>query len=218
MEQIIVPARYNGPPDSANGGYTCGLIARATGLAHPEVTLRRPPPLDVPLRVDGTEVYDGEHLVAQATEATGGDLEPPAYPGLAAARTAQEQYAGLRKHPFPTCYVCGPDRDDGLGLYPGPIGDGYVATTWTPADVTPETVWAALDCPGAWALLQSDDTPIVLGRLAVRTYALPRAGQSHVITGWQAAPNEGRKRFAGTALHDTEGKLLATGQATWIAL
>jgi hypothetical protein len=28
---MIVPARYNGPPDSGNGGYTCGLVAAIVG-------------------------------------------------------------------------------------------------------------------------------------------------------------------------------------------
>ncbi|MEV4624044.1 hypothetical protein AB0J74_35700, partial [Asanoa sp. NPDC049573] len=30
-------------------------------------------------------------------------------------------------HPFPTCYVCGPERADGLRIFPGPVGD-VVAT------------------------------------------------------------------------------------------
>ena len=28
---LTVPARFNGPPDSGNGGYTCGLLAEALG-------------------------------------------------------------------------------------------------------------------------------------------------------------------------------------------
>ena len=219
MEQIVVGARFNGPPGSGNGGYTCGLVAAATGLAHPEVTLRRPPPLDTPLRVEGTAVYDGEHVVASAAEAPdAADVRPPDFPGYDAARAAQARYAGLRDHPFPTCYVCGPARDDGLGLYPGPVGNGHVACTWVPHSADVEQVWAALDCPGAWALMQTDEAPIVLGRLAVRITGTVHAGQPHVVTGWRAAPRDGRKHYAGTALHDAAGTLLATGRATWIAL
>jgi hypothetical protein len=235
VREIVVAARFNGPPDSGNGGYTCGLVAAASDVAAPEVTLRRPPPLDVPLRVEGGDVYDGEHLVATvatvaaAAGGTAGALpEPPVFPGYDAARAAEARYAGLRDHPFPTCFVCGPARDDGLGLRPGPVGDGLVATTWTPRrtgdtdgtgdEIPPEHVWAALDCPGAWALTQTDEAPIVLGRLAVAIQGRVLAGQPHVVVGWRAAPREGRKNFAGTALYDAAGTLLARGRATWVAL
>ena len=225
MEQIVVAARFNGPRDSGNGGYTCGLVAAATGLARPEVTLRRPPPLDTPLRVEGGEVYDGEHLVASAADLPdgAGDVTPPEFPGYDAARAAQARYAGLRDHPFPTCYVCGPARDDGLRIFPGPVGDGHVAATWTPragaeGTVPDEEVWAALDCPGAWGLIQTEEAPIVLGRLAVRIDRTVHPGQPHVVTGWRAAPRDGRKHYAGSALYDAAGTLLATGRATWVAL
>ena len=236
MQQIVVARRFNGPPDSGNGGYVCGLTALATGIPEAEVTLRRPPPLDVPLRIEGGEVYDGDRLVATAAPAAsvagsalagGGDAASPTFPGYDAARAAERRYAGLRDHPFPTCFVCGPRRDDGLGLAPGPVGEGHVAATWVPAvDLAdpesgrahPHFVWAALDCPGAWALMQTDEAPIVLGRFAVRIFALPVAGQPHVVTGWRAAPRDGRKHYAGTALYDAAGTLLATGRATWVAL
>jgi hypothetical protein len=217
MNEIVVAGRFNGPAGSGNGGYTCGLVAAATGLAFPEVTLRLPPPLDVPLRVAGTEVYDGDALVAAAAEGGQDPAEPPPFPGYDAARAAESRYRGLRDHPFPTCFVCGPERSDGLNLRPGPVGD-LVATTWTPETADESLVWAALDCPGAWALLQTDEAPIVLGRLAVRVHRAPRPQQPHVVTGWRAAPREGRKHYAGTALYDAAGTLLATGRATWVAL
>jgi hypothetical protein len=221
VNEIVVAGRYNGPPDSGNGGYTCGLVAAATlGAGNSaEVTLRRPPPLDVPLRVDGNDVLDvrdGETLVATATAADLADVTPPAFPGYDAARAAEARYAGLRDHPFPTCFVCGPRRTDGLGLAPGPVGDRVVATTWTAREPAPEQVWAVLDCPGAWALTQTDEAPIVLGRLAVETYALPVAGQPHVVVGWRHAERAGRKHYAGTALYDAAGTLLAKGRAAWI--
>ncbi len=223
MDSLVVAARFNGPPESGNGGYSCGLVAQATGRT--EVTLRRPPPLDIPLRVDGDKVYDGERLVATATD-TVVDTAPPPFPGYDAARAAEAHYSGLRDHPFPTCFVCGPRRSDGLGLAPGPVGEAYVATTWTPRDdladdgvvVREEFVWAALDCPGAWALTQTDEAPIVLGRLAARITGTVHAGRPHVVTGWRRAPREGRVYYAGTAVHDAAGTLLAIGAAVWIAV
>src|SRR4051794_9069217 len=68
---IVIDARFNGPPDSANGGYTCGLVASAIdGPA--EVTLRQPPPLERELSVERNEaegralLFDGDELVAEA--------------------------------------------------------------------------------------------------------------------------------------------------------
>ena len=68
MELVIDP-RFNGPVGSANGGYTCGLVADfLDGTA--EVTLRRPPPLGRPLGVERDDrrvvVRDGSrvHLIS----------------------------------------------------------------------------------------------------------------------------------------------------------
>ncbi|MCJ9705122.1 hypothetical protein MOV74_28970, partial [Bradyrhizobium sp. SHOUNA76] len=48
MTPIIIDKRYCGPPNSGNGGYVCGRLARhIPGGA--EITLRAPPPLDTPL-------------------------------------------------------------------------------------------------------------------------------------------------------------------------
>jgi hypothetical protein len=217
--QIVVERRYNGPPDSGNGGYTCGLVAAAYGAAPAEVTLRRPPPLDTPLRLDDDTVYDRDTVVATVTTTTLDDVTPPPFPGYDAARAAEHRYDGVRDHPFPTCFVCGPRRepDDGLRLKPGAV-NGVVATTFTPREDDPTFAWAVLDCPGAWALTQTDEAPIVLGRLAVEVRGLPRKGQPYVVVGWRHAERQGRKHFAGTALYDAAGTLLATGRATWIEI
>ena len=43
---------------------------------------------------------------------------------------------GRVDHPFPRCFACGPDRDegDGLRIFPGPVGAerGYVASLRVP--------------------------------------------------------------------------------------
>jgi hypothetical protein len=210
---LTIPARFTGPPDSANGGVTCGLVARATGLD--EVTLRTPPPLETPLRVVGSEVHDGETLVATAAAATV-DLVPPAPVGVAEAREATTRYGGLTEHPFPTCFVCGPAKADGLRLFPGPVGDGVAATPWVPADQDPVMVWAALDCPGGWSL-DLPGRPMVLGRMALRLDELPQPGEEHVVMGWRVSL-EGRKAFTGSALFTAAGELLAVARQTWIAV
>ena len=44
MNEIVVPGRFNGPPKSGNGGYSCGILAaHLPGTC--KVRLRSPPPL-----------------------------------------------------------------------------------------------------------------------------------------------------------------------------
>src|SRR5215218_4317713 len=55
VTEIVIDRRFRGPDQSGNGGYTCGLVAGAMdGPA--AVTLRLPPPLEVPLRVEDGRV------------------------------------------------------------------------------------------------------------------------------------------------------------------
>ena len=68
-ESVTVPARFNGPLESGNGGYSAGALATFLDGAV-EVSLRRPVPLDVPLRVERGEdgrvvAFAAEDLVAE---------------------------------------------------------------------------------------------------------------------------------------------------------
>lgn len=214
-----IAARYNGPAGSANGGVACGRLASYVGAAAVEVTLRRPPPLDVDLRVDAAggsaRLCDRDLLVAEAVP-TQLDLEVPPPVTLQRAREAEKTYAGLVGHPFGTCFACGVDRPDGLGLRPGPVGEGRAACTWTPATEDPVLVWAVLDCPGGWAT-DVPGRPQVLGRMALQGYGRVVAGEPHVVTAWTLG-RDGRKTHTGTALHRPDGALVAVARATWIAL
>ncbi|HSK17196.1 MAG TPA: hypothetical protein VK915_13655 [Gaiellaceae bacterium] len=217
---MIVPRRYNGPPGSANGGYACGLLAGLLG-GEAEVTLRVPPPLDRELAVvhlgERVELRDGETLVAEAERATvDRDVPPPV--SVEDAAEASRRYAGFSHHAYPTCYTCGPERDDGLGIYAGPVEgrEGLVASPWTPpADTGPETVWAALDCPGGWAVDDFQREGVLLGRMAARIDRLPEPGEPHVVVGWRVGA-EGRKRYAGSALLTADGEAIAWSRSTWI--
>lgn len=190
------------------------------------MTLRVPPPLERPLRVeradDRVRVLDGETLVAEA-RALPLELEPPEpvpYE-VAAARSAAQQDDS--NHPFPSCFVCGPGREpgDALRLKPTPVAEGRVAAPWTPTAEQagrPELVWASLDCPGAFAIDPHLERGVsVLGRLHAHVAAPPAAGEPCVVVGWTLG-GEGRKQFAGTALFGEDGRLLGLGRATWILL
>jgi hypothetical protein len=216
-----IPARFMGPPGSANGGVTCGRLAAYLAAPVAQVTLRRPTPLDTDLRVDVTpdavRLWDGQHLVAEAVRGEV-DVEPSPPVDLETAAASAAHYAGLSAHPFPGCVVCGTDRPppDGLGLRPGPVGADAVAAVWTPADADRPLVWAALDCPGGWAE-DLPGRPMVLGRMTLRLDVEPAVGQPHVVQGW-IVRREGRKTHTGTSLRDGEGRLLALAQQTWIAV
>ena len=235
-DTIVIDPRFNGPPDSANGGYTCGLLAGAIdGPA--EVSLRQPPPLGRELRIerDGERalMLDGDELVAEADRVEP-DWEVPKPVPLDEARAAAADSPFLvRPRPFITCFVCGPDRPDGDGLeiYAGPLPGraDLHAATWTPdpslADgdgaVPTEVVWAALDCPTSSPVANwpggESKRPIVLARLAADIQAPVTAGREHLVLAWRVAV-DGRKRHAGSALFTADGELLASARALWIEL
>lgn len=229
-ETFTVPARFCGPPESGNGGWTSGHLAELVGtsaeLPAVSVRLRTPPPLDRPLAVrrgDGgvVEVVDGELVVASAQPAaalprTGLPVPVP----FTQAQAVADSYAGWHDHPFPTCFSCGTARQAGeaLCLRPGalPGREGVHAAAWVPTEATPEIVWAALDCPGAWAL-GVGGRPMVLGTMTAEVDSLPAVGEEHVVMAW-ARGSEGRKHWCGTALYAADGRLLAHADATWIAI
>jgi hypothetical protein len=234
-ETLTIPARFNGPPGSANGGYTCGRVAQLVGAEEVEVSLRTPPPLERPLDVvrDGerVELRDGETLVAE-----GGPAElllevPDAVArGEVAAAEEAGREAWTARHPFPTCVVCGPARDagDGLRIFPAalPDRDGLFGACWTPSDregdgtgwVRPELVWAVLDCPTSAPVANfGEGPPMVLASLAARLGCSVRVGEPHTILSW-GLEVDGRKRRAAAALYDSDGILTSVSRALWIEL
>ena len=236
-ETVVIPARYNGPPDSGNGGYSAGVVAAVLGGGPAEVTLKAPPPLDRPLHVQHSDelvvVSEGDTTVALAMPTTV-DLDPPSPVSYEEAASVAElgPYHDAAHHPFPTCFVCGPERleDDGLRIFPGPVGDGSLfAAAWTPSPeladpdgrLPDEVVWAALDCPTSAPVANDpgseDFLPVVLARLAVRIDRPPVAGDRHVVMAWPRKV-EGRKREAAAALYAEDGAVCGVSRALWIEL
>jgi hypothetical protein len=227
-QQVVIEGRFRGPPASGNGGYSCGVLGdRFEGVA--TVTLRRPPPLDTPLRLEeddaGVRLFHEDLLVGEAVPDTIG-LDVPDPPGLEEARTASLGYIGFEDHPFPTCFVCGPEREpgDGLRIFPGRLeGGSMVAAPWQPDWSLDEGsglihrrhVWAALDCPSYFGL--SGRPLALLGRLTARIARMPEVGEPLVVMGWPLE-SDGRKHFAGSALADDRGEIVAHAVATWIEL
>ncbi len=139
MSTVTIARRFRGPDESGNGGYTCGLLAEEIdGPA--EVMLRVPPPLERPLTrrpgaEGGAELLDDGTVVAGARPTTlGGSVPDPV--SVEEAEQASRRYAWIDEHPYPGCFVCGPEREsgDGLRIFPGPVdGRELHACPWTPA-------------------------------------------------------------------------------------
>ncbi len=231
MARLIIDRRFRGPPRSGNGGYVCGLLASfIPGPA--EVTLRAPPPLDRPLDViragDHVRLFDGDTLIAE-TAATVLDLAVPEPVSFREAQEASKGYPGLHTHPFPSCFVCGPQRPegDGLRIFAGPVpGADFMAAPWIPhaslagedGALRPEFVCAALDCPAGWSLSRRwPGRHAVLGRLALKLAAPVIPGDRYVVLAWPLG-FEGRKGFAGAALFSEDGRLHAAARSTWLRL
>jgi hypothetical protein len=219
---LSIARRFRGPLTSANGGYAAGLFAGATGPGGREVTLRLPPPLETPLTVvpeDGRWVLlDGDALVAEATAAEP-DVTPPAPPTFAAVAAAPPAAGTWAAAVFDECFVCGTRPEgDGLEIHARPIPGrpGLVADTWIAHEACPEVVWAAIDCPGAYAVLEGSRGEPVLGRITARVDRLPAEGERCVVVGWPLGA-DGRKLHAATALYGEDGSVLARSRQLWIA-
>ena len=152
----------------------------------------------------------------------------PGRPPRPKARAAAARSPLFQGHPFPTCFTCGPERapGDGLRIFPGPLPGGDLwAAPWTPdpsvADqdglVEFAVIWAALDCPSGFAA-GVGDTTMVLGRMAARVLARPRADTAYCLVAWRTGPAAGRKQPAGSALLDAHGRMLAVARTVWVTI
>ena len=233
---LLVPARFNGPAASGNGGYVAGALAEHLAgdpSTHGEdagpravtVALRQPPPLDSTMQVvraeDGLELTFGGAVVARAT-LVDRPLDPVEAVSWTEAEAASGSYPGYSSHPFPTCFSCGTDRPDGLRIHPGPVAPvsgsrTRIAAPWVPEDDCDlATTWSALDCIGGWA---GDLTErlMVLGQMTALVDALPVPGEQHVVTG-EHRGSEGRKTFTASTLHDADGRIVGRAEHVWIAV
>lgn len=236
MSKIVIGRQFCGPPNSGNGGYVCGVLAK--GIEGPATAvLRAPIPLDLPLDLgpaDGAVAITGDdgQLIGRAEPSAGRELPaPPRPPSLEAARAAGDRYIGLTQRVHPICFTCGPERADGDGLkvFTGQLAGadrGVVAGVWTPhanfadADglVRSEVIWGALDCPGFFAWVEKEGRHgALLGTMTGEVRRRPRTGEDCIVLAWPLA-REGRKETAGVALFSATGELLARGHQVWIVM
>jgi hypothetical protein len=225
---FVIPARFNGPLDSGNGGYSSGMFERvADGPA--TVSLRRPVPLDTPLEVvrdDGAATIRlGGEVIAEVHTADELELTLPDPVDLDQAHAGFAAYRGIADGPFSRCFVCGRARHDSLQVFAGPVeGREVVASPWTPPDwtagedgaVDTSIVAGVLDCPTYFAHHREGPLSLaVLARFQVRHLAPVPAGEEHVVVGWPLE-RDGRKLHAAAAISTADGTPLAIARALMI--
>jgi hypothetical protein len=226
MNTLLIERRFHGPPDSGNGGYVSGRLAAFVKVPV-AVRLRTPPPLETSMEVrvadGGVDLLHGDAIVATARPAEV-TIDAPSPPAYTHAEAASRSYRGFQWHPFPGCFVCGPARqaNDGLRLFAGPVpGTNIVAAPWVPdaslatrGVVSPEFVWAALDCPGAFSFESSHGTALLLGEITASLRGAVHIGERYVAVGWETG-RDGRRHFTGTALFSEAGACVALARSTW---
>jgi len=232
MITTSIAKRYCGPPQSGNGGYSCGLLGKQID-GPSKVRLHVPPPLDSDLTIeqdaDSWVLKQGEQLIGTAIAASL-DMTPPQPPSLEQARAARNNYKGLGEHSFPYCFVCGPGREqgDGLRLFTGAVnGQEMVACDWEPTadlldtngQVKAEFIWSALDCPSYFALNVPVDpnAACLLGEMTASIDRPVPGDQALIVYAWKRSI-EGRKHYSAAALCTAQGEVLARAEHLWIKL
>ncbi len=219
-----MPFAITGLPGQLLGGYVAGLAAADLAGAV-QVDLHRPVPAAAELRQardgDGRVLLLDGKVAATARPARAALPDAPRV-DLGAARRAAGRYP-LRPHPSPTCAVCGTCARGPLGLpiRPGPIATGtLVAASWRPTrPVTPELVWAVLDCPGFWALDLAPPagvTRVVTARMTARLLAPVEPGSEYLALGWPTYV-AGRSVGVASALRHADGPLVAVAEQMLVA-
>lgn len=236
MTEIVVPRQFRGPPFTANGGYICGVLAAAVG-GRGVAMLRSGVPLDTAVRIEPGE--EGAVTLVNAEGAVLGSARPaddsqippppPAPPTVEEAKAfaAASQFAERSLHRG--CFSCCIEREagEGLGVHVGQIDGaplGQCAGVWTPHEnfalddgtIPDEITWGALDCSGSMAWWIKSGSPVgLLGTMAGEVLRKPKAGETYVVVAW-AREVEGRKHFAGVALFDGQGGVMARSGQIWI--
>jgi hypothetical protein len=235
-DSIVIEGRFNGPPQSAHGGYACGLLARHIDPNLAEVTLRSPPPLDTELQLraggdsPAVRLFDGDILIAAGREIEALELEIPDPVSLEQAEAAREGSPLQQTSPYASCFVCGPERHppQGLRVIAGPVEgrDDVIASPWQvdqdlpleDGSVAPEIVWAALDCPSGCALMLRPEIGVaMLARMSAQLLAPVEPGATYVALGWPFN-HDRRKHLSATAIFTAGGELVATAKGLWIEL
>jgi hypothetical protein len=241
FETIEISDKYCGPPMSGNGGYIAGITANKIRNSAAVVKIKAPAPLNksliYSLNSNNNEINllskDSKEVIAAAMEDSDFYMNLPELGQLSLdeIENPSEEYLGFRKHPFPTCFVCGPKRlpKDGMRIFSAKISDQFGfshlhGAFWNPwkdlatADgkIRNEIIWSALDCPGGFAVSYVEPCMIVLVKLRARILESIFTEVPYAILSWEMGRNR-RQRIAGTAIYRiSDRKCVAYSEALWM--
>jgi hypothetical protein len=225
---LRIDPRHNGPRRHANGGFACGTFADLVG-GTATVALHHPVPLARPFAVRDSSVarvvYDGAQRIATVTSAAPFVVAPPVLPDRWEAATARRAHPFVHnRHALSDCVVCGPRREDGLRVTPGPLVDhpDVLASPYDPrpafaldGHATPASVWGALDCVSFPAALYRSRTLALLGSLTAHRTREIAIGEQLVAVGWTLGSGTRSHRTA-SALVAENGDVVASAMAVWV--
>jgi hypothetical protein len=242
---VSIDSVYNGPINCGNGGYISGLLAGfIEGDAEIRINAAFPveTPLQVKNTDKGIGVYLDDKLLGSARSIQL-ELAIPTPPDLANVTAASQRFDFIHSSDPKGCYVCSPLRtaDKGLRVFCGALNEiidpdssidwrteiekNIVAAVWRPADnlcnkegnIDNIYVWSALDCPGAYAIKAAEaDAGLQLLGTCSGSIKMPLSpNEDYIVSSWKVAPNSGRKRFMGVAIHNTTGQLMACAEQIW---
>lgn len=155
----------------------------------------------------------------------------PRLPTTAALRQASLRYRGFAgsaaESLYEHCFVCSRQRreSDGLGVFAGPLQhsltvacDWHSDERWCEAQarrqVASRFVWAALDCPGYFAV-GADRAPCLLAEMQLRQLRPVPSAAPLAILGWPLQFS-GRRRLAATGIFSASGEVLALAKTLWV--
>ena len=200
---ITIDRRYRGPTAVRErwlrGGEARGVRRRPGRGDAPAAAAARPAARGRRRRTGGCSCSTARPS-SRRREPRAPELEPPALSRSRRPRTRRPGTSAWAREEFSECFTCGVRPDDGLCIHVGPVaGSDVHAAPWTAREVSPEVVWAAIDCPGAWAVGGPGRGEVVLGRMNAEIRRLPEEGEQCVVVAWPLG-EDGRKLHAGTAL------------------
>jgi len=198
------------------------------------------PSVTIEIDADNTGETTGTRILIAEARLQPFNLDIPAPPNFQQALAVRHLAIPLQQRQdspmpgslglHPICFCCGAGHSTGLQVYAAPLGGqvaaplgGQVAaawqtrTEWGDADgqLPARFLWTALDCPGQLAYFHAGQLTGLLGRMTASVHAKVQAGEPLVVTAWPINV-DGKKHFAGSAIFNRQGELVAQAIAVWI--
>lgn len=214
---VSIDGQYQGPDGIANGGYLAGRLG---GRGPARIVLKSPARVGTPLQAVrthfGMTLLDGGAKVATVDPC---DAPDPVGWVPSAAEIADLPTPDLTAHPFPRCFVCGPDNDRGLRIVFRETWAGVAASFTPTSTASPETsphigIVGALDCSSGWAVYAPGEAG-VLGTFEFVVLNEPEPNQTLTVVA-ERRERIGKRRLAASSVFDSNGALVGSALATWI--